>query len=111
MIDTPGLRALRPEGDASALAGAFADIATLAAACRFRDCSHHGEPGCAVAAALDSGALDAARFASFEKLRREDAFQERRIDPRSAAATKQRWKAVHKQHRARSRVDPKLRDD
>jgi len=48
VIDTPGLRALRPEGDVSALAGAFADIATLAAACRFRDCRHEEEPGCAV---------------------------------------------------------------
>jgi ribosome biogenesis GTPase / thiamine phosphate phosphatase len=86
-------------------------VAELAAACRYRDCQHRGEPGCAVAAALDSGALDAARFASFEKLRREEAFQERQHDPRTAAASKGRWKAIHKQQRARSRVDPKLRDD
>ena len=111
LIDTPGMRELGLWDAGDGIDRTFADLAELAAACRFRDCSHHGEPGCAVAAALESRALDAARFASFEKLRREDAFQERRIDPRSAAATKQRWKAVHKQHRARSRVDPKLRDD
>jgi ribosome biogenesis GTPase len=89
----------------------FADLAELAAGCRFRDCSHHGEPGCAVAAALESGALDADRFASFEKLRREDAFHDRQTDPRAAAATRERWKTVHKQHRARRRVDPKLHED
>ncbi len=48
VIDTPGLRALRPDGDASALAGAFGDIASLATECRFRDCRHEEEPGCAV---------------------------------------------------------------
>ena len=87
----------------------FAELTELAAACRFRDCRHGGEPGCAVAAALESGALDEARFASFEKLRREEAFQERQRDPRSAAASKGRWKTIHKQQRARRRVDPKLR--
>ena len=64
-----------------------------------------------MAAALESGTLDADRFASFEKLRREDAFLDRQQDPRSAAASKGRWKTIHKQQRARRLVDPKLSDD
>lgn len=111
LIDTPGMRELGLWDAGEGIERAFGDVAELAAACRYRDCQHRGEPDCAVAAALDSGALDAARFASFDKLRREEAFQERQRDPRSAAASKGRWKAIHKQQRARRRVDPKLRDD
>jgi len=111
LIDTPGMRELGLWDAGDGIDRTFAELAKLAAACRFRDCRHRGEPGCAVAAALDSGALDAARFASFDKLRREEAFHERQHDARSAAASKGRWKAIHKQQRARRRVDPKLRDD
>jgi ribosome biogenesis GTPase / thiamine phosphate phosphatase len=111
LIDTPGMRELGLWEAGEGIERTFAELAELAAACRFRDCQHRGEPGCAVAAALDRGDLDAARFASFEKLRREEAFQQRQQDPRSAAASKGRWKTIHKQQRARSRVDPKLRDD
>jgi ribosome biogenesis GTPase len=111
LIDTPGVRELGLWEAGEGIDRTFTDLTELAGACRFRDCRHQGEPGCAVAAALDSGALDADRFASFDKLRREEAFQERQRDPRSAAASKGRWKAIHKQHRARRRVDPKLRDD
>ena len=111
LIDTPGMRELGLWDAHDGIERTFAELAELAAACRFRDCRHRGEPGCAIAAALESGALDDARFASFEKLRREGAFQERQRDPRSAAASKGRWKTIHKQQRARRRVDPKLRDD
>ena len=83
----------------------------LARACRFRDCRHDGEPGCAVAAAVEAGALPPDRLASFEKLRREDAFLQRQRDPRLQDRSKRRWKEVHKAQRARRRVDPKLRDD
>jgi ribosome biogenesis GTPase / thiamine phosphate phosphatase len=111
LIDTPGMRELGLWEAGEGIDKAFAELTELAASCRFRDCQHQGEPGCAVAAALKSGALDADRFASFEKLRREDAFVERQQDPRNAAATKGRWKTIHKQLRARKGVDPKLRDD
>jgi ribosome biogenesis GTPase / thiamine phosphate phosphatase len=111
LIDTPGMRELGLWETGDGVEQTFADLAELAAACRFRDCTHGGEPGCAVAAALASGALDADRFASFDKLRREGAFHERQRDPRSAAASKGRWKTIHKQQRTRRRVDPKLRDD
>ncbi len=115
LIDTPGMRELGLWDAGEGIERAFGEVAELAASCRYRDCQHRGEPGCAVTAALDSGALDAARFASFDKLRREEAFQEqqhaRQHDPRGAAASKKRWKTIHKQQRARRRVDPKLRDD
>ena len=66
MIDTPGLRALRPDTDEATLAATFADIDTLAAQCRFRDCQHREEPGCAV---RDGVAAD--RLRNFHKLLRE----------------------------------------
>jgi ribosome biogenesis GTPase len=66
LIDTPGLRTLRLDGDAPALEAAFDDIAMLAAGCRFRDCRHAGEPGCAVL-----GAVSPARLKNFHKLQRE----------------------------------------
>jgi ribosome biogenesis GTPase len=66
VIDTPGVRTLRPDLDAEALAASFEDIATLAAQCRFRDCTHQQEPGCAVRAAVDAD-----RLANWHKLGRE----------------------------------------
>ncbi len=66
VIDTPGLRGLRPDADASAIAATFADIGALASACRFRDCRHQAEPGCAV-----QEAVGADRLANYHKLQRE----------------------------------------
>ncbi len=66
VIDTPGLRGLRADTDESGLIASFADIVALAEQCRFRDCQHDGEPGCAVRAQVD---LD--RLANFHKMRRE----------------------------------------
>ena len=67
LIDTPGMRELKPTGEED-VAENFADVEAVAAQCRFRDCVHAREPGCAVQAALASGALDAKRFASYLKL-------------------------------------------
>lgn len=100
LMDMPGLREVGLWADESAVEAAFADIAELAAGCRFRDCRHQGEPGCAVATAVD-----AARLASFHKLEREVAWLERRDDKRAQAAQRQQWKAIHK---AMRRV-PKLK--
>jgi ribosome biogenesis GTPase len=66
IIDTPGLRTLRLDAEPDAVVGAFDDIARLASQCRFRDCRHDGEPGCAV-----QGALAPARLKNFHKLKRE----------------------------------------
>ena len=66
VIDTPGLRALRPDIDEATLAASFADIDTLAAQCRFRDCKHHDEPGCAVREGVPDD-----RLRNYHKLLRE----------------------------------------
>lgn len=100
LIDNPGMRELQMWAGEESLDAAFEDISSLAAACRFSDCSHAAEPGCAVRAALERGDLDPARWASFEKLRAEVRYHEIRADHNAAAAQKQRWKAIHKAMRA-----------
>jgi ribosome biogenesis GTPase len=72
LIDTPGMRELKPTGEED-VAENFSDIETLAEQCRFRDCQHQREPGCAVRAAIADGRLDAARYAHYLKLRDEVA--------------------------------------
>ena len=103
LIDTPGMRLLGIFADDVGLDAAFADIEELAAGCRFRSCAHAGEPGCAVAAAVDAD-----RLASWHKLQRELARAERKLDRQAARSEKARWKSVHKGMRARRKVDPKL---
>jgi ribosome biogenesis GTPase len=73
VIDTPGIREVGLAGDEEAVDAAFVDIDELAASCRFNDCSHEGEPGCAVAAAVAAGELSPERLAAFLTLRREAA--------------------------------------
>ena len=101
VIDTPGLRGVALAGSEEGLAKAFSDVEELAAACRFADCSHVGEPGCAVQASVDAGDLTAERMASWHKLQRELAWQARRTDQRLRAEEKAKWKAVHKAQRVR----------
>lgn len=106
VIDTPGMRELQFwDPPAAAVAETFADITALAAACRFHDCRHAGEPGCAVQAALDDGTLDAARWASFRKLQREQAYAASREDPRLARAHRDAWKKIHRSVRARMKFE------
>ena len=105
VIDTPGMRELQLwEIDAPALDATFADIAALATRCRFHDCAHGAEPGCAVQAALDEGRLDADRWASFQKLRREQAYAARRADPRLERENRDQWKKLHRAARAMQRM-------
>jgi ribosome biogenesis GTPase len=73
LIDTPGMRELKPTGEEAMAEGGFADIETLAAQCKFRDCTHRSEPGCAVRIAVEAGELDSARLANYLKLRDEVA--------------------------------------
>jgi len=74
VIDTPGMRELQLWDADGGLPAVFADIDAVAARCRFDDCGHSGEPGCAVRAALDDGTLAADRYAGYRKLAREEAF-------------------------------------
>jgi ribosome biogenesis GTPase len=100
LIDTPGMRELQPWADESAVESAFDDIAALALECRFTDCMHHGEPDCAVAAAVDGGRLDPDRLEHYRRLLREMAFEERKRDKSAAAEHKRRWKRMHQAQKA-----------
>jgi ribosome biogenesis GTPase len=82
LIDTPGMRELQLWADEAMLDSTFSEIAELAADCRFSDCTHEHEPGCAVKAAISDGSLPAERFASYRKLQRELRALEIRKDAR-----------------------------
>jgi ribosome biogenesis GTPase / thiamine phosphate phosphatase len=101
VLDTPGIRGVGLLDTAGGLASAFADVVGLAARCRFADCAHGGEPGCAVRTALESGELSWRRYESWGKLQREIAYELRRRDARLAAEERDRWKKIHKEQRAR----------
>jgi len=96
LIDTPGLREIALWAGQDSVDDVFAGIAALARQCRFHDCAHAGEPGCAVSAARGTGELDPARWASYQKLLAEARYHERSVDLRAAAETKRKWKAIHK---------------
>lgn len=96
LIDGPGIRELKL-WDSSGLEEAFDDVATLGVGCRFRDCRHEGEPGCAVTAAVESGDLDPSRLASLHKLAREAAAMEARHPGAAARREQQRWKSISKE--------------
>ncbi len=95
-IDTPGMRELALTADEEALAHAFDDIEALALDCRFRDCAHDREPGCAVRAALDSGSLDPRRYRNRQKMQRELQRLELREDPAGARVERARAKRFSK---------------
>ena len=79
LIDTPGMRELQLSDASEGIGAVFDDIEDLATQCRFNDCAHDKEPGCAVKAALESGTLDAERVARWQKLRREDSYNSETI--------------------------------
>lgn len=101
LIDTPGMRELQLWETGETSLEAFADIHELAASCRFRDCRHLHEPGCAVRAALTSGELAQARYDSFQKLASEREHQERQLDVRSLLEQKRQAKVGGKALRKR----------
>ena len=95
LIDTPGMRELQPWVDESAVTETFEDITDIGRGCRFSDCAHDTEPGCAVRAAVERGELSADRLDHFRHLGREIAFEERKRDKSAAAEEKRRWKKIH----------------
>jgi ribosome biogenesis GTPase / thiamine phosphate phosphatase len=101
VIDTPGLRGVGLYGGAEGIGRAFADIEELAADCRFDDCAHRTEPGCAVTAALADGTLPEQRLAGYRKLQRENDWMESRTDARLAAERRRQWKTIQKSARER----------
>jgi len=109
LMDLPGLREVQLWATAAPTTGSmdgnleatFEDIQQLAQGCRFRDCTHTAEPGCAVTAAN----LDPARLANFQKMQRELAHLDRKTDPRLAKETKSKWKAIEKSVRSHPKRD------
>jgi ribosome biogenesis GTPase len=104
VLDTPGMRELQLWESADGLGEAFADIEELAGRCRFNDCAHRTEPGCAIRAALDDGTLDLGRWLSYGKLQRELAHLERRLDKRAKSEERKRWAKVGAEARANMRL-------
>lgn len=101
LIDTPGLRGVQLWDADEGFERAFADVEELAAACRFGDCGHDSEPGCAVTAAIAAGSITGRRLDSYRRLQRELTWLDTRQDARAQAETRRRWRAISKAQRAR----------
>jgi ribosome biogenesis GTPase / thiamine phosphate phosphatase len=104
IIDTPGLRELQLWETDEGLDQAFVDVAELVLQCRFADCEHRTEPGCAIKAALADGSLSTERWESYLKLQRELARLERKLDPKLRSEQRKKWAAITKSHRQRRKV-------
>lgn len=98
IIDTPGMREFTLGEANSGVSDVFSEITTIAQSCKFSDCKHTGEPGCAVLESVDED-----RLASWRKLEREAAFEARKTDRRAALIERDRWKTIHKENRRRAR--------
>lgn len=108
LIDTPGLRELQLWDAAEGVEQAFSDIEALAAQCKYGNCGHTTEPGCAVQAAITEGRLDQDRLESQRKLEREQEFLRRKVDPEARQQEKERVKLLHRG--ARQKYDQRRKD-
>src|SRR6202171_3193669 len=108
LIDTPGLRELQLWGAAEGVERTFSDIEELATQCKYGNCGHTTEPGCAVQTALAEGQLDEERLESWRKLAREQEFMRRKIDPAARQEEKERVKQLHKG--AKQKYDQRRKD-
>jgi ribosome biogenesis GTPase len=105
LIDTPGMRELGlVDADLSAT---FADVEAIASECRFGDCEHEREPGCAVREALSRGELEPARFAAYGRLQSELAYEHRRRDERAKQEQKQDQRRFQREVNRVMRASPK----
>ena len=103
LIDTPGMRELQLWSAGSGLQETFGDIDALAATCKFRDCQHQTEPGCAVQKAIAAGQLSPQRLKSYHKLQREHQWISQRQDSQARLNTKRRWKQMTQTMRQRKK--------
>ncbi|MDQ1748037.1 MAG: ribosome biosis GTPase / thiamine phosphate phosphatase [Frankiaceae bacterium] len=106
LIDTPGLKGVGLWLGDDGLDRAFADIEELVPHCRFSDCRHETEPGCAVLGAIDAGTLPERRLASWRKLQREAVWIAARTDARLRAEQSKKWRAIHQEVRRSGRIRP-----
>jgi ribosome biogenesis GTPase len=103
LIDTPGMRELQLWESSEGLGETFSEIEEIALGCRFRDCLHENEPGCAVVSAIEAGLLEADRLYSYKKLQKELAYIERKNDKRAQSEERKQWKNISKQSKQKSR--------
>ncbi len=111
VIDTPGMRELQLWADEEAVGSAFPEIEALAADCRFRDCAHGLEPGCAVRAAVESGELEEGRFASWRKLSREAAYLRTKENHSAKDAERRRWKSIEMSRRSFAKASTRTKNE
>lgn len=105
IIDTPGMREMQFYDVDDGLSATFEDVEAIVNRCKFTNCQHRTEPGCAVQAALQDGTLDADRWKSYHKLQREAAYQQRENDQHAQRKERERWKKIAMHNRR----NPKLR--
>lgn len=96
LIDSPGIRGVGLSADEDALDSTFAEIDAIIANCKYSNCQHKNEDGCAINAAIASEEVTRERWHAYEKLQRELAFQQRKSDKHLQAAEKRKWKTIHK---------------
>ena len=96
MIDTPGLREVGIGTACTGIADTFPDILGLAAGCRFSDCRHEQEPGCAVQEAVTGGTLSSSRLENYHRLMRELAFEQEKAEIGLVRSERKRWKEITK---------------
>lgn len=99
IIDTPGMRELQMWEGSDGIGETFSDIENLISECKFSDCTHTSEPGCAVTDALDNGGLDEGRYRNYLKLKKEIRYFERRKSVKDMISEKKKWKTITKQVR------------
>jgi len=105
IIDSPGLREIQVWDAESGIGETFEDVEALAKLCRFKDCRHENEPGCAVREALEVGRLNSSRFENYLKLRREQAYISRLQNKNEMTANKEKWKNIAKKMKAIEKAD------
>jgi ribosome biogenesis GTPase / thiamine phosphate phosphatase len=104
LIDTPGMREIQLWESAAGLNETFSDIEELGELCRFRDCKHKDEPGCAVLEAIEEGILAAGRLTSYNKLQKELAYIERKADKRAQTEEQKKWKNITKHSKQKKKI-------
>ncbi|CAM4051333.1 ribosome small subunit-dependent GTPase A [Mesobacillus thioparans] len=103
LIDTPGMREIQLWTGEEGIRESFADIDLFSEECKFRDCTHGNEPGCAVRSAIVVGHLDESRLASYQKLQKELAYIDRKLDKKAQAEEKKHWKNINKEIRQKTK--------
>lgn len=101
VIDTPGMREFALFSSEDGVSTSFKDVTELALQCRFGDCTHKNEPGCAIQKAILNQVLTKDRYQSYLKLQREEAYALRKNDVRIMADEKKKWKQLSKVHNSR----------